>query len=125
MRLFRIPQDIIRTDGDSGYHRDGKWISTASTTTIPIKCSIQPYSTAKQERMILPSGFISKDAQVIFTKTQLKTVDQFSVSEADRTFIDGLEYVAMSVKDWSRLNIRSAHYEVLFVRREQNPGGTL
>lgn len=126
MRLINQLKLVInRGSVGEGYYQDGEWVNSSSVESINIRCSIQPFGTAKEHRIVAPAGFTARDAQVVFTKTKLKTVDQFSVAEADRATIDNHEYIAKTVENWSRHNIRSSHYQVLFVRRDLSPNGTI
>jgi hypothetical protein len=123
--LNRSKLKIDRKASGEGYFLDGKWVEPTTSKDFNIRCNIQPLGTAKEQRLILPTGFISQAAQVVLTKTPLRTVDQFSVEEADKTTIDGRKYVAMTVENWSRSGTKAAHYQVLFTRRDQDPKGKL
>ena len=114
----------ISRDAAEGYWLDGEWQAPAGDDPFDINCSIQPFGTKGESRLILPAGLTSSDAQVVFTRTLIRTVSQFSQDEADTTIIDGNEYIAFQVKNWARHSaLMIAHYEVLFVRKDKDKGG--
>lgn len=116
-----IPLTITRDSGVGAYDINGDWVDGA-TTEVPIKCSIQPFQKGTTMQ-VLPSGVMSEDALVIFTTTSIKTINQFDFLAADRAVIDNLNYIASSVANWSRHSLRTANYEVIFIREDKIPNG--
>ena len=113
----------VTRPAEPGYWENGEWVEPPDTS-VPIRCSIQPYQLNSEDLLILPAGMSSKDSLVVFTKTQIKTVSQYTQTEADTTVIDGLTYVAFKVKNWARhTSLRTAHYEVTFVREDVDKAG--
>jgi len=107
-----------------GYYLKGDWVTSETPDDIPINCSIQPYRKGEHQ-VVMPEGVMSKDTLVFYTQNQVKTVNQFTFKEADR-YIEGLlTYVAFDVANWGRHLIRTAHYQVLFVREDKLPNGDL
>ena len=121
--LNQLSLTLTRPAEGEGYYENGEWVPP-SDTTIDIRCSIQPYQLTSEDMLILPAGLSSKDSLVVFTKTQVKTVSQYTQTEADTTIIDGLTYVAFKVKNWARhTSFKMAHYQVTFVRKDVDKAG--
>lgn len=103
--------------GFGGYD-DGKgnWIESNQTTDIfKAKGSIQPLSG--QDINLLPESFKTTAVNKIYTKTELKAIDQFKGTEADTIIVDGQEYVVLTVEKWRQLH--TSHYKVIIGRKEK------
>lgn len=114
---------ILRDNGGGSYNTAGEWVDSA-TVNVKIKCSIQPYSKGTSQ-MTLPEGLQAEDTNIVYTKTPIKTVNQYDFTTADRTTIDGLVYVALNSANWNRMVSQLGHYKVMFVRADKLPNGGL
>lgn len=76
----------------AGGYVDGYWID-GTTTTTPIKASIQPLSS--KEYANLPEG--------IRNEASAKVITQFALKSGDRLVEAGVRYKVLSVDDWQGL----------------------
>lgn len=114
---------FLRDTGKGGYNEAGEW-EESSRVRIPMRGSLQPFTMNKSSTLVLPEGIKYNDAKVFYSTETIQTVDQFDMTKADVTFIEGLEYVAMGVADWRyAVSQRMRHCETLLVRRDKLPGG--
>jgi hypothetical protein len=122
LSLLRIPIVITRVEKGE-WQEDGSF-TEGVTTPINVKGSIQPYSP-NNSQVVLPEGIRASDAVTIWTKTLIRTANQFSKTLADTTVIDGQEYLAIDVANWARHGLRLDHYEVVFIRKDLPTNGGL
>ena len=114
---------FLRDVGEGSWGEDGAW-HESPRKLIKIRGSLQPFTMNKSSTLILPEGLKYNDAKVFYSAEQIQTVDQFEMSKADVTYIEGLEYVALGVADWRHaVSSRMRHCETLLVRRDKLPGG--
>jgi hypothetical protein len=124
-RLFEITTLPLHRKSP-GYTNDtGDWIDGTEVTT-GFKCNWQPYKDGNFQT-ILPEGIKSTDAFNAFTKTLIRTANQFTYEEADQTTYEGRRYYAYALMDWTHAlrgvgSGRLDHYEVIFIRLPKNPG---
>lgn len=118
-------------DSAGGYlDAGGNWVESTKTTLEYVEGNLQPFRTGNnllkngEYRQITDAGYSASDARIFYTKTRLRTANQFTKTKADRTQIDGLWYNVFSVKDWSRYGLGSDHYECILVREDQPVGGS-
>ena len=122
--FMNIPLTIGRA-GTDGHYQDGKWVKATLATPFDILCSIQPFKRGTSQD-ILPEGIKASDALWVWTVTALNTVNQFNATTADTTDIDGREYTAFDVENWSRHpSLSLNHYKVLMVRSDKVRNGSL
>lgn len=122
MTIYRDQLTLLRDEGD-GYRVNGRWVA-GSPTSIPIECNIQPVADSN-ESQVLPEGIRAYDAEMVFTKTLIKGVDQYGEKLADKTTIDDQLYIAESVKNYNRRGSSTiGHFAALFVRQDKLKAGT-
>jgi len=96
--------------GDDGRLTDGTTSSFCATG------SLQPLKGIQQN--ILPQGKTSADARRFYTKTEVKTADQFNRTPADETVIGGRTYEVFTVEDWSGYGTDEDHYKCILLRKD-------
>lgn len=109
-------EQYITYEGDVAYRgEEEKFIAEGS---------LQPMDKGISKK-ILEEGIKAQDVKVFMTHVAIKTVNQFSMKQADYTFIDGIEYVAFNEADWNLLKgSQIAHYSIILVRRDKIPNGS-
>lgn len=123
-RLMRsLPLTLQRDSAEGYWSEEGDWVEGGSTP-VDIFCSIQPFQKGTT-RVVLPSGITTSDALTIYTKSEVKTADQYDFSTADRATIDSKVYIATNIMNWSRHKLRTANYEVVFIREDKLKNGGL
>lgn len=121
--LNKIPL-VIKRPLEEGYYQGGKWFESVDGS-FDIRCSIQPFRLGNTQT-VLPEGVTANDAVFVFTQTEIRTVNQFSLTEADTTEIDSREYVAFNVENWSRHSgLTPNHFKVVFIRKDKLTKGKL
>lgn len=119
MRLLQTETfKVLRaSSGYEGYDDgDGNWIpANQSTNQFTAKGSIQPVTG--NDIRLLPEAYKTTALYKIFTKTKLKSVDQFNNKQADTIIIDGEEFQVQIVENWRQLNTK--HYKVFVGRKEK------
>lgn len=123
MRLNKAQTLTFTGYSVGNYDVSGKWVEGAPTE-YTIQCTLQPYREGKTT-ILLPAGAKAETTFVCFTEDDVKTTEQFDSTSADTTIIDGHEYVAMSVENWTKTSLRLKHKKVLLVRRDIDTGGSL
>lgn len=109
-------ETIVISRPSTGYTTDdGDWVDGVATD-FTIEANVQPYSKA-DEQNILPSGIEESDARTVYTKSSLRTVDIYDKVSADRTTIDGDEFIAFSVQPWRGYSTK--HDSVLFIKADK------
>jgi hypothetical protein len=117
MRLMKASTLTVTQYAANAVDIDGDFV-VGSSSTIDIECSIQPIT--KVEQMVLPEGYTSNDAELIYTDTKLRTSSQFTKEPADTTVIDSLVYECFTVEDWTKNTLIPFHFKCLFIRRDQD-----
>lgn len=126
-RLLKIyPLTFQRYDEVNGGYLDANnnYVSGGRTPVIT-EGNLQPYRMGTTQ-LTLPEGYKAEESLIYYTKTEIKTVEQFGKSEADETTIDGFEYVAHASGNWNRYSgLRLNHYKILLVRKDLPTNGGL
>lgn len=106
---------------------NGNWVDGATDPSITtFNCNLQPYQDGHSQ-ITLPEGIKSTDAFVAYTKTEIKTADEFNMTSADQTTYKSRQYYAHAAMDWTKAlgrfgTGRLDHYEVIFIRLPRDPG---
>lgn len=124
--LNRKPYTVIRPlDNEHGfYNENGEFVpnSEDGTTTpqnITIRANVQP--PTGQVMKLLDSGFKRTDVRVLYTATQLRSVNEDTDTEPDYVIIDGYEFQVQDVEPWqSGLNLN--HYKYIVAKVEKSEG---
>ena len=111
--IMTIPLTVTRKSTEGYWDEQGDYVE-GGETTLDIICSIQPFKGKSRE--LEERGIYPKDAVRVYTKTELKTVDEFESKLADTATIDGVNYVAVMSENWARHSMTLNHYKVIFVR---------
>jgi hypothetical protein len=119
MRLLQTDSFLVlrAAKGFEGYD-DGKgnWVEAKeSTTRIKAKGSIQPVTGDDLNK--LPEAFKNTESLKIYTKQELKTVDDTINREADIVVIDNKRYQVGVVEKWRQLSTK--HYKVFVMLEEK------
>jgi len=88
------PLDIIRKS--PGSYVDGDWVNGADVV-VPIKAVIQ--NANPDDLILLPEGTRTTEAVKIHTTSIVRTVSEFSESDADQFIYDGSRYRVYDVFD--------------------------
>lgn len=119
MRLLnRTSLSAKRYGADSLEYNDKYEEVYGNPTDIPFKCSLQPI-TRGQDVRILPEGTTSKDAYLIYTKTELLEANEFTKQKADEIEIKGKAYKIHNVSDWSGYGTKIDHYRCILIRNDK------
>ncbi len=111
--------NIYRKAPSSGYLDDnGNWINSVSETTVPIRCSLQPFRNGDQQ-LDLPDGIRSEDAYFVYTKTEILSGDDRTKQQADETEIKGVRYECFRVEDWTHYGLSTDHYKGVFIKKDK------
>ncbi len=103
-------QYITRSGG--AYVR-GKWTDGSEAAPVTIQGTFQP--SKGNELEVLPEGRREKSTYTVYTKTQIKTVNQFDETQADILVKDSIRYLVVVAEPWQNNIIN--HYRLL-VQRE-------
>ncbi len=79
---------------------DGSIVTPTTTSTISTEGSLQPFSV-KQNRVALDEGMREEDFFVYYSKSVLRTTNQFSNLLPDTCTIDGDEYKVTRKGNWT------------------------
>ena len=79
---------------------DGSIVTPTTTSLIDTLGSLQPFSR-KQNRVALEEGMREEDFFVYYTKSELRTTQQFSNNLPDTCVIDGLDYKVVRKGKWT------------------------
>ncbi len=110
--VFRRNLTVKRKTGGT-YNDLGIWENGAEEI-LEIKASVQ--KTDAEILQTLPEGYRSKESYVLFTSTELKTVD-IGVTNPDRVVINGEDFQVVRVSPWQNINFKTIkHYHVLVVK---------
>lgn len=112
------------SDPDEDWGADGRPIDP-TTECFDIKCLIQPFRQSNSQ-FVLPDGKSANDARIVYTATPIRTVNQIDPKNiADTTDIGGLEFEAFIVDDWAQYGLKADHFKIIFIRKDQDKGGSL
>ncbi len=89
---------------------DGSIVTPTTTSTISTEGSLQPFS-AKQNRVALDEGMREEDFYVYYSKSDLRTTNQFSNELPDTCTIDGDEYKITRKGNWVGYGLLTDNYE--------------
>ena len=92
---------IDRKEEDSG-HLDinNNWVEGEEEFFDAVG-DLQPYIRKPGQQLEASEGFTLKDAKVFSTKTELRTIDDYRATSADRTKIDNRTYYVAQKMDWT------------------------
>lgn len=114
LKLLQTHQiDFTRhgSDTDKSYvDKSGNVVSPTTTSTISTEGSLQPYSI-KQNRVALDEGMREEDFYVYYTKSELRTTNQFSNSLPDTCTILTDEYKVTRKGNWTGFDLATDNYE--------------
>lgn len=79
---------------------DGNIVSPTTTSLIETQGSLQPFSK-KQNRVALDEGMREEDFYVYYSKSDLRTTNQFTNELPDTCSIDGQEYKVTRKGNWT------------------------
>lgn len=79
---------------------DGSIVSPTTTTLIDTVGSLQPFSR-KQSRVVLDEGMREEDFFVYYSKSELRTTNQFENNLPDTCVIDGQDYKVTRKGNWT------------------------
>lgn len=94
---------------------DGRYVE-GSITSSTLRGSLQPATGDDVET--LPEGERSKRVRVLFTATELRTVDQSARTSADQVSVDGDWYEVRTVKPYGTTPL--AHRRVVLVAVQES-----
>lgn len=119
MNLYRSRIDILRTTESTGYFDENEnWVDGVGQTSIPIKCSIQPYNKGRH-RIELPEGVRADSAIIIYTGVQIFNQDDLTSRSADELIYKGNKFECFDVEDWTEHGLKSDHIKALFIRKDK------
>lgn len=100
------------------YNDDGDWVEA----TIPVEDHVVIYGNIQplsgDDIKLLPEAFKDSETLWFYTKTPLKTVDEYNETVADILVIDGYDHKVHKSSNWRYFN--SAHYKCLCVKEEKS-----
>jgi len=91
---FLAKVQLSRVDVSTIRGSDGRAIQPARTVST-ISATVQPIG---KKMIMVPEGYRSSDARRMFSRTELRTVDQYTETGADHILIDGVEFQVQSVE---------------------------
>lgn len=120
MRLLKTSKlDITRYGVSEGYFDDNNiWVEGTTTTTIPIKASVQPFNRGNNQ-IELPEGVRGDAAVFVYTKTKVRSQDDVKGYTADTILLEDDVYECFYVEDWSRYSLKPTHYKTVFIRKDK------
>ncbi len=89
---------------------DGSIVSPTTTSLIETEGSLQPFSV-KQNRVALDEGMREEDFYVYYSKSSLRTTNQFSNNLPDTCVIDGQGYKVTRKGNWTGFGLLTDNYE--------------
>lgn len=81
---------------------------------IGFQGSFQPLDG--KDREVLPEGVRHSETLKVYTRTALRTADQYDGSQADEVLYDGRRFVVYHVERYPRL---LRHYKALLIRKQE------
>ena len=96
----------------AGAYVDGEFVPAGDALTFSIKCSVQ--NPTGEETETLPEGRRTDDARILFTDTQLYSVN--GNSNPDQVELDGTFYEVWDVRPWQNNLIN--HYRYIIQKIE-------
>ncbi len=79
---------------------DGSIVTPTTTSLIETEGSLQPFSR-KQSRIALDEGMREEDFFVYYSKSELRTTNQFDNNLPDTCVIDGQDYKVTRKGNWT------------------------
>lgn len=122
INLFNRDEVITRTTGQGFIDDDEKYVAGA-TTTIPIKCNIQPYREGKNS-FNNPTGYRTIDAIKIYTPTELIAASEIDNIVGDQITYRGKQYFCKDLERWEPQtyledSLIPEHYLGYFYRKDK------
>lgn len=115
---------IKRASAQGYYDASGKYVEPSNIPPFELKCNIQPYKEGR-ERVLLPDGVSTEDAEVIYCDVPLNIADPVLNTEADTFDLDGATYTIYKGENRSRRRSPVSHYKYVAIRQDQDTGGGL
>lgn len=121
MRLINLQTFQVKRAGtgvaEKGYYDDvGNYVDAdQSTDSFSITGNLQPI--IGKDISLVPDGFKRTDTRVIYTKTELRTVNEDLGTEADNVVLPDGDYQVQAVEPW--IGRRLSHYKVIIVKKEK------
>ena len=100
-----------------------EWVDGTPTPVIA-EGSLQPFREGTS-KVVLPEGTKTQDARLFYTKTLLRTEDEFNNTVADTTVINGATYEVFNSGDWNQFGLSVDHFRAILIRRDKDPAGVL
>lgn len=124
MSLLNKQTLFFDRDLGEGYHQGGVWVE-GKKQRLRVPCTIQPYKGFGLQGQSMPQGYTSKKAVLVYAKQEVRTYKVHGEEMADSATINGETYLAFDSNEWSLLGSRTAHHEVIFIRKDPETNGTL
>jgi hypothetical protein len=98
--IFAIPISIIRQNAAGAYDPNTGKYQTPTTTTIPIRASVQPLGD--REVQMMPQGEWEKEYIKIYSDQQLVSSEEAGLEPADVVQYNGKSYKVLKSRDYSK-----------------------
>ena len=120
MKLINLKDYVVKraSSGNDGYYDDdGNFIVGDQVSgQFIISGNLQPITG--KDLQLLGDGFKATDVRKIYTRSELKTLDEDSKTEADLVVIEAKDYQVQIVEPW--IGRRLSHFKVLLSRVEKS-----
>jgi hypothetical protein len=120
MRLLNTHElEFVSDDEGDGYldPETREWIRDETPNVFKVKGSLQPFTGKTRELQV--QGLKSVDVRVFYTKSKLKTVEEYGEASADTTKINGIPYIVNNVEDWTGVSRRIDHYRAILIKMDK------
>lgn len=116
----RYLSPLTITRSSAGDYVNGRWLPS-STSPLTVQASIQPITG--RELLRFPEGWRTREPVMVYTETELRTVDEAAKKQADTFAYNGRTYEVSKVEPWTMGGL--SHYEVTALKvDETQTGGT-
>ena len=118
LTLFNTHTLSFERKGTDGYYDDdGNWVEGTAGQPLEVRGGLQPFRQGKTT-VDTPNGVTAKDMRLFYTKTKLRTIDEYTLEEADRTTIDAIPYRVWHIESW-QLGLPASHYKTYLIREDK------
>lgn len=123
MRLLKTHLlTFTRTADGDGYldPETRQWVSGEDTSEVIAQGSLQPFRGRTREYQ--ENGLRQSDLKVFYTPTLLRSVNEYTMQEADEVTLDGITYIVVSTENWRIPGSSIGHYRVLLGQKDKLGG---
>lgn len=116
--IFDVTLLTFIRKGEGYLDADRNWIEPE--TTVEAIGDLQPYTPQMLRQFELPQGFVKRGAKMFSTKAQLNTIDDYTITGADTTFMGNRKFYVGMAAEWDN-SVLSTDYNTYVLILEALP----